>query len=243
MNELMIYVCGHKNFEFPDNIDKNYHKKLLTSDCNNDLNDLEFCYAEGYHIYNLYINKDNLPYYIGISQYRNYFDCNCSDILNKLKTNEYDIVLPESLKFPISIYEQYNTYHNKNDINLIIEIILELYPEYSQSLLTTFSSKSFYERNMFIMSKDNFIKYCEWVFNILSQFNNVQNFHTTQDVMNYVSNHKEDYKNVNININNYFSTIDYSARIQGFLMERLFNVYITHNFKKILECKKLELSR
>lgn len=254
-NELILYVCAHKPYTYNIDMSKipqKYCKTLYTNECDNKLNDLEFCYAEGYHIYDLYSKYESLPDYIGIMQYRRFFNCSDNDkLLQYLKEYNYDIILPKHTNFKdYTIYDHYKDAHNNKDLDLCIQIICNKYPEYIESLVNTIGGSKFYYCNMFVMSKDNFLKYCEWVFSILNEFNKIRKFKTYSDVEKYVSTHKEDYEWVdNYPVKNpqkyydYFSSVRYNCRIHGFLMERLFNIYINHNFENIVECPIIELPR
>ncbi len=61
---------------------------------------------------------------------------------------------------------------------------------------------------MFVMDKENFNKYCEWIFSILFELEK------RIDILNYDN---------------------YQKRIFGFLSERLFNVWIVKNQKTVYE--------
>lgn len=253
-NELVLYICSHKAFDMSKfHNDHKYCKEYYTNECDNKLNDMEFCYAEGYHIYNLYSNKNKLPNYIGIMQYRRLFDCKDNDILLKyLKEYNYDIVLPKHADFnniDMSVYDHYMDAHNNKDMDLCIQIICKKYPEYIESMINTLGGTKFYYCNMFIMSKENFINYCKWIFSIFDEFNKIRKFKIYDDVEKYVSENKNNYGWIdnypykNSKYYDYFSSIKYNCRIHGFLMERLFNIYINHNFSKIAECPIIELPR
>ena len=87
--------------------------------------------------------------------------------------NDYDILLCESIDL-----NKYNTtnygamksspdYHNMSDVDLAIEIIKEKYPHMSSSVDKYMHGTKSRLYNCFVMRKDIFNDYCEWIFDIL----------------------------------------------------------------------------
>jgi hypothetical protein len=235
--KIQIYVCAHKEFDVSV-VPLNNHTIIYTKNCNNELNELEYAYAEGYIMKELYNKKDQLPDYVGIAQYRRYYDSNVNYLYNVLNNGinnkKIDIICCPK-KFNTTIYAQYKMYANIKDLNLIIQIISRKYPDYVQAIKESMSSKVFFMCNMCIMSRENYIKYCEWAFDILNEYDNIMNFKTYDDIYKYVDENKNLYPNTKLpkasELCKYVSTIKYSTRIQGQLLERMLNIYIWHNFK------------
>ncbi len=146
-------------------------------------------YCELTSIYWAWKNLKNVDY-IGLSHYRRYFNFNnrgaaFSDF-TPIKTeefdkidftlpdfdslfNKYDVVLAKPKIYPVSIYADYCLMHISEDINTLEEIIVSKYPEYKASIEYLFYKRNKISHyNMFIMKWDTFDRYCEWLFDILS---------------------------------------------------------------------------
>ena len=104
----------------------------------------------------------------------------------------------------------------------IIDIIKDIKPEYYESAIKTTNLTNVHLCNLFIMKKSDFFKYCEFIYDVLFEFDRRHNFTSDDDVLNYV-------KNNTITSNNFF----YQSRLQGFLSERLGNMFFFNNFIKI----------
>lgn len=158
--------------------------------------------------------------------------CVTDEILEQLKLTEntlereipkYDIITtkPVSLKKlgknAKTNYQQYITtpYQYKKDIDLLLEIIKEKYPEYYDVAQYYMKKSSIgYYCNMFIMRKDIFNDYSQWLFDILEEHEKRSNY--------------EDY-----NVDAY--------RISGYLGERLFGIYYMYQKKEgKFRCKELQ---
>lgn len=122
---------------------------------------------------------------------------------------KYDILVPEIYNthpagFPnelMSNYEFYASEHIKEHWNIMESIILQNYSQYIPSLMYYKNLKKSFFFNMFIMKREYFNEYSEFLFEILNKV-------------------KE-----KISIN---SLNDYQQRFLGFLSERLLNIYIIH---------------
>lgn len=71
-----------------------------------------------------------------------------------------------------SVYEQYKKGHSLNikDLLLVRSIIKEKYPEYLEDMDRYLKGKKTCLCNLYIMKKDLFFEYSEWLFNILEEF-------------------------------------------------------------------------
>lgn len=159
---------------------------------------------------------------IGLSHYRRYFtnknklqifmnkenkmdlilnEDEITDILNKV-----DIIVPKKRNYYIeTIYSHYKNAHHIKDLDETRNIIEELCPEYLESFDIVMNGKTLHLYNMFVMKKELFDEYCEWMFSILFELEK------------------------RVDISEYDA---YQSRIFGFISERLFNVWILQ--KKLL---------
>ena len=104
----------------------------------------------------------------------------------------------------------------KEDLDVMVEIIKEFYPEFYNISLYYLDEIPFgYFCNMFIMKKDIFLKYNEWLFSILEEHEKRRNY------------------------TNYDKT---AFRVSGYLGERLFGIYYVY-LKQTGNYKCLELQR
>lgn len=174
-----------------------------------------------YYIYELYRNGFLSSKYIGLNHYRRYFNFldNIPDF-DKIFEN-YDIILNEKMWFRESIKKQYCYCTLCKPLEEIIKIIKEKKPEYYQTAVESLNAKDGYFCNIFIMKKGDFFKYCEFIYDILFEFDRKHNFTSDKDVANYLKNYYP--KNL----------IHQHMRIQGFLSERLSTIFFKHNFKRI----------
>jgi hypothetical protein len=155
--------------------------------------------------------------YIGLCHYRRFFistdrvyssyfsfferDLLATDrILSILKKK--DAILPNLRHLKFSIGVDYCISHNRYDLELLKKVIKDLYPKYEQSFVKVFSGNKFSPYNMFILPIEEFNSYCQWLFSILFNLENI------------------------IDIRNYN---DYQRRIFGYMAERLLNVYVEEN--------------
>lgn len=139
--------------------------------------------------------------------------------------NQYDIITtkPRNLNVgsknkKISIYEQYakeTKSHKKEDLDLVIKIIQEKYPEFNETVSKYLNSSRAYECNMFIMKKEIFNEYCQWLFDILEEHERRANFE-------------------NYSVEQF--------RVSGFLAERLFGIYYSY-IKQNRQIKCCELQK
>lgn len=124
------------------------------------------------------------------------------DIISK-----YDLVVPKKENMCISVQEHYSRApsHHHEDLELTERIVKELFPQFTQAMGTYFAGTNCYFGNIFIMKQQIFSDYCNWLFQILEEFDRRAN------VKNY--NQQE-------------------GRVNGYLAERLFGIYVISLFQK-----------
>ncbi|VAS28431.1 glycosyltransferase [Klebsiella pneumoniae] len=114
-------------------------------------------------------------------------------------------------------YDHYERgeYLHIRDYQAAIAIVEKLYPEYSTAIKTFNDASDGYYTNMFVMRKDIFVDYSEWLFSILDNLEDA------------------------ISMNNYNAQ---EKRVIGHIAERLFNIYII-KLQQDGELKVKELQR
>lgn len=190
--------------------------------------------TQQYWVWKNFMPKSDAEY-IGFCHYRRFLDFNFSSIgdnpfqeifitdflpmfekyteENILKCIEnFDIILPHKLNFKKvnyrgnDIYDQYKIFHPVKDLDLVIDIIKDIYPQYTDVVNDFMSSIEFYSCMNFVMKKELLNEYFEWIFNILT-----------------VLEQKTDWSDY----------IDYnSIRTPAYLAERLINIWLKYNIDK-----------
>ena len=176
-----------------------------------------------------WIWKNTTMDYVGMCHYRRFFDFNDKDMsrwvmkqsqcledileniaIKSFKTimDDKDIVLPKPLYFCCSVEKDYIDHHRKEDLDIIKTIIAEKYPDYMDAVKSYFKGNKLYYCNMFVMKKEMFDEYMEWLFDILFEVE----------------------KRIDIPYDD-----KVQRRVFGFLAERLFGIYIKKNEFKIKE--------
>lgn len=127
------------------------------------------------------------------------FGLNENNILNFVE--KYDLIVPKR-SYCVSNYYHYMTAngHHIRDLDFCLKVIKEDYPDMYKSAKKYMHSGFAYFCNMFIMKKELFNNYCQWLFDILGK-------------------HEKEYPCENYNTREY--------RVSGFLAERLFGIYVT----------------
>lgn len=237
MNEnIDIFVLSHKNFT-PSVTDPIYKIMNLGGEHNVDtklevysdntldnISDMNFTYNEYTGIYWLWKNYD-VKEYIGFNHYRRYYQF-MDDVpdLNQYFADGYDIIINQPFIVSTNVYEQYANSHNVKDLKIVCDVIKDIYPEYKESVDYTMNCKVLYPCNMFTMSKSHFKSYCSFLFNVLDEYHQRTNLTVKQDYINRINNggyFKNTYPN---------NTLDYQIRLDGYLAERIFNIYFNKHF-------------
>lgn len=220
---MTIFVVTHKPYCFPKSTDyvpiqvgNIFDENKLSDSTGINIANKNKNYCELTALY--WIWKNNNEENIGLVHYRRYFsgdltfgDVNIAD-KNYLDTllSEYDLILPIRLDIDIGpVYYQWAASHNLNDWIGIGEVISKLYPDYMQSFFEVSESRKMYAYNMFYSRKKLISGYCEWLFDILFEYEKKIEL-TEYDI--------------------------YQSRLFGFLSERLFNIWIVHNRLNVYEC-------
>lgn len=118
---------------------------------------------------------------------------------------DYDIILPH--KYSVmgeQIYKQYITHHPKEDIDLALYVLNEIYPQYVDSAIRVMTDTAMYPCLNFVMKKELVNDYMEWIFNFL----------TALEL-------KSDWS----------KRLDYQTRTPAFLAERFFNAWLLYNIE------------
>lgn len=153
--------------------------------------------------------------YIGLVHYRRYFTnkevrsvegkkeqilttANWEELLSK-----HLVVVADKRKYYIeSNRSHYNHAHHSEGLDVTEEIIAELYPEYSAAFTKVCNRTWAHMFNMFVMRRDLYNQYCEWMFTILGELEKC------------------------VDISDYDA---YESRIYGFVSEILLDVWLEKN--------------
>ena len=242
-NYLNLYIITHKDFNnYITNpnykilcddyfqLKNNYTLNIINTKNNNELFEKRIGYSEGskiYYIWKKYKNNEIKSKYVGFNHYRRIFNFgnNIPNLDNIFKN--YDVILKKRNRFKLSLKKQYYKSHNGKDLNEILVIIKNKFPKYYSIALKVIKSRKFYTCNIFIMKSEDFIEYGNFVFTILNEFDKRHNLISDKKIKNYVSKVKKGKK----------FKIDYQRRLEGFLLERISNIFYNYHFKKKYQIK------
>ena len=250
-NYLNLYIIAHKDFkndltnkfykilcDDPKQLNNSYPIDILSSNKGNELYSRKKGYSEGskiFYIWKQYKNKKITSKYVGFNHYQRIFSfVNNIPNLDKIFKN-YDIILNNHITLNMTIKEHYYENHNGDDIESILDIIKEKFPDYYKSAVKVLNSTEIYLCNIFIMKSDDFIKYGNFVFTTLLEFDKKYNLKNDEDIKNYVKTINK-YKKKNI-YKTYEEIISGQSRLEGYLMERLSNIFYYYHFKNIYEIR------
>lgn len=217
--KINIYIVSHKKFDVPSKdsyipiqVGEGEDLGYLRDNSGDNISAKNRNYCELTALY--WIWKNSNSNIVGLTHYRRYFYRNVlSNKENNIVTNlqiekilrKYDIILPLKLyTYRFTLGEQYSYFNIGKDLLLCRSIIENKCPEYINSFDSMYNGHAGYYYNMLITRKEILARYCEWLFPILYEVEN------------------------NIDITGY---TDYQKRVYGFLAERLFNVWILHNYQ------------
>lgn len=146
------------------------------------------------------------------------------DIMREL-IQKYDVISVKGRRYPhikrkgqlLNVYEEYGqvNFQNRRDLDVTLDVLKEKYPEFRQIADQYMHSQTAYECNMFIMKRELYQAYCQWLFDIL--FEAEKRIDTT-----------------------WYSVEEY--RVMGYLAERLCGIYLTY-LKEWKEIKFFELPK
>ena len=221
-NNIDIFICTHKEFK-PITHNKIY-KVINAREIDQKLPLKDDFYSELYQFKYISDNLE-LPKYVGFCHYRRYFSF-LDEIPNMEETfDKYDAIVAEPITYKITIKEQYEMFHNIEDLYIIGGIIADKYPSYSNVWHNFINGNILIPCNMFIMRKDDFKEYINFIFSILDEYLNIVGTDINKRIYdNFEKYIKDFYPN---------NTVEYQYRIGGYISERCTNIFMMHKFKKI----------
>lgn len=196
-HKIKILVACHKadpnirqdDIYMPIQVGKALHPELdLGFQCDNtgdNISEKNGSYCELTALYWAWKNLKDLDY-IGLCHYRRYFDfrtlgssvriIDSNDIpnLNDLnpdvsKLRKDKIILPSFWSCPTSIWKNFINNVMAEDLYILYKVIAKYSPDYIEAFEKYMLGNRRTGYNMFIMSWENFTRYCEWVFSILER--------------------------------------------------------------------------
>ena len=223
-DNIDIFICTHINYNIPVTNDaykliscgSNPIEGAIMDNTGDNISHLNGFYCELTGIYWVWKNW-NLKDYVGFCHYRRYFEF-VDDVPN-MDEEDCDVIILNPIKLTKPMREMYEEWHNVEDLDLVVDIAKYKYGVYHNETLTT---DLFNARNMFIMNKDLFNEYCEFLFGVLNDYCIRKGIKSMVDVYCQVL------SNTNYgDVNKY----KHQARIGGFLAERLMQIWV--NWKKL----------
>lgn len=232
MSNCKLFVCCHQNTSFPENellvpvqvgaaLTGERFGGFLYDDVGENISRKNRSYCELTAQYWVWKNED--ADYFGFFHYRRFLYPVCSekrpyrieaeptaDLLEKLGYSDfsgligqYDLIAPigENMYVPIREHYANAPHHYGKDLDTVEQIIREKHPDMIPAMDTYLSGTVAYFGNIYIMSRAVFHDYCGWLFPILEEFDR------RTDISAYSVQEK---------------------RVNGYLAERLFGVYLTH---------------
>lgn len=113
---------------------------------------------------------------------------------------KYDVITVPSEHMGVTVYEQFCQFHDKADLDRMIQILKKDRPEYAEACDVYMQQNHIYFCNLYIMKREYFTAYMEWIFPLLEAFEE-----------------GKDFKGCGTK----------QMRVTGYLAERLFGVYYT----------------
>lgn len=229
MNSLIL-VVSHKPFKCP-RIDgykpiyvgpKKYEidSNAFRDDIGDSIAEKNPNYCELTALYWFWKNCDSHYDYVGLCHYRRYFSklglikssrfYITNNDINRIMKN-YEVIMPTPRKLSCSVADNYYVkgHGKKKDLDALIQIMRDIYPEYIDSFKSILNSKELSYCNMFVISYDNYCRYCQWLFDLLFSLEK------KTDLTDYTP---------------------AEARIYGYLSELLLNVWVQKNKLRIKYC-------
>lgn len=242
---LKIFLCAHKTIEnyIPKN--KNYVIMDVTGKADNSLNknfhdviDIskdEFtknhnvCYGEGCAMRYLYNHQDLIPEYICFGHYRRMFADFVgfeNDMQRLVDTCGALISIPYKFlktKRPTN-RKLMRTHHPRETANVLIECLNEYDKKYENTVKDFLMDDKVHPFNCCVMKKENFIEMCEFCFGVLDLFDKKMGYKNNEDVLNHMKQLSDNKKLVD-------DRPYWQARLQGFYLEYLTDIYNRYKFK------------
>ncbi len=166
-------------------------------------------YSELTGLYWVYKNFHESEY-VGTCHYRRFLVNDAGRLFTEWEIEgilgHYDLITTKTLTMRYPYYDGFSHNHNLKDLQTAMDIIDEMYPEYSETLQKMVHKRQTWFGNIMICKKSFFDAYCSWLFPIF--------FEMEKRV------HVEDYD-------------DYHKRVFGFISEFLLYVYATVNGWKV----------
>lgn len=130
---------------------------------------------------------------------------------------QYDLICPMGEQMYVPVREHYAKapHHRGEDLERMEQILYQMHPEYRGAAQEYLNGTIHYFGNLYIFSRVQFEKYCEWLFPMLTEFDR------QTDLAGYSVQER---------------------RVDGYLAERLFGVYLT-NERQNRTIRILELPR
>ncbi|MBP5615187.1 MAG: DUF4422 domain-containing protein, partial [Alphaproteobacteria bacterium] len=125
-------------------------------------------------------NYDKLgnPAYFGSFGYRRLLS---SDFLKNLE--EYDVIIPKMKNFKIeTVHGQFVNVHGKNLYDSMLDVFTQIYPKERESLEHYFELTSGYFDEMYVMRKQIFFEFCNWIFPLLFAFLKIPQQNNSKDM-------------------------------------------------------------
>ena len=235
--DIKVMVATHKVYWMPDDdvylpiqLGKSIHQQLsyIGDNTGDNISKKQPYYSELTAVY--WAWKNLAADYIGINHYRRYFSkeklhffgeadkeklFGYADFAKLLK--KAPVILPKERNYYISSrQEQYSNSHNIRDLDICRNVLAELYPDYLKTFDASMAKTHGHILNMFVMRKDIFYSYCEWLFDILFEVER------------------------RVDLSGYD---EYQQRVFGYLAERLLDVWIKKNDIDYVEANYVVLEK
>lgn len=249
-NNLDLFICAHKpcvvfvsdkSYKVITNSDgvlcTNSSVEIIKDNSTDEISNMVKCYGELGKIYYAWKYLE-LKDYVGFCHYSRFFEFydNVPD-MDKLFEKHDCVAIDDShyiWPYNSTLYDDWCVYKNPDDLVEIGDIIHDNFNEYFPTYVDCIARRKWHQFNMFIMRKDDFYRYCEFMFGVLEIFCNRHDIHSDEDALRYINDIKDKthYKNIDFLITD-DEKLNYLSRLCGFIGEHLTNIFIKKNFVNV----------
>ena len=142
----------------------------------------------------------------------------------------------EPMVIPADTVEQGYAFSNCIDDLIIMEYAVKaLYPDYAEDWDKYIKNgPDLYYSNGFIMREEDYDRYCEFLFGCLDAWQNMAGVHNQKELIDHVKYNLETGKYIRYQNANEVTpeAVRWQTSILGFLSERIWTLWLLHNFKK-----------